>query len=422
MRYNSLDLLKIITQKIACMPALGKDLSKIRSHLGLSIQDVQHHTKIPVSTLRSIENGSIFAHPEENQTYIRSFARSYARALKIDDDVMIKALDQNEAGNYDHLLLEQYPELLPKQPGQDEEIDKFESESKSESENKKEEEEPDPTENELFDQQKSDDDESTEIERIEIVDDEEEVSDEEPESRKSTTASIAEESKPKSTETEKSVKSVDWADVGRKFNQEKKRTPVWIIGLIIILIVAAFLGYFLYENGFLSFQGLMPDQQEEVSPQSETSQSNLSLDLEDSLAASEVNNQPEIQTIQSTPSSELGEVLELTVYAAYDGLGPVRVWTDLKPRMDPYWLEQGTAMHFEFEDTIRVRGPYPDLLLLKDGHLVENAAQEFLQQDEDYLQITRDFFASDPKWATSIDYELPDGVQPPDSIANRPTF
>lgn len=404
------------------MPALGKDLSKIRSHLGLSIQDIQHYTKIPVSTLQSIENGSIFAHPEENQTYIRSFARSYARALKIDDDVMIKALDQNEAGNYNHLLLEQYPELQPDQLDEDEQKTEPESEEEPEKEETSE-----SVESGLFDQPKaeeiekeSEDDDSTEIERIELVTDKEESSDdEEPEIPKTATSPVAEESKPRTTETEKSVKSVDWADVGRKFNQEKKRTPVWIIGLIIILIVAAFMGYFLYENGFLGFQDLIPEQQEEVTPQSETSQSSLSLDLEDSLAASDAGNQPEMG---GQSASELGDVLELTVYAAYGDLGPVRVWTDLKPRMDPYWLEEGTAMHFEFEDTIRVRGPYPDLLLLKDGHLVENAAQEFLQQNEDYIQITRDFFASDSKWTTSIDYQLPEGVQPPDSIANRPTF
>lgn len=408
------------------MPALGKDLSKIRSHLGLSIQDIQHYTKIPVSTLRSIEDGSIFAHPEENQTYIRSFARSYARALKIDNDVMIKALDQNEAGSYDHLLLEQYPELYPVQP--DEHEQETESELKSETEPEKEEQH-ESAENGLFDQQESeeteknaDDDDETEIERIEIVSDDQEEktsNEEEPDTPKTTSPPVAEESKPRSTETERSVKSVDWADVGRKFNQEKKRTPVWIIGLIIILIITAFVGYFLYQNGFLDFQGLLPEQQEETIPQNETTQSNLSLDLEDSLAASEAGNQT---YIENQPTSELGEVIELTVYAAYGDLGPVRVWTDIKPRMDPYWLEEGTAMHFEFEDTIRVRGPYPDLLLLKDGHLVENAATEFLQQGEDYIQLTRDFFAGDSKWTTAIDYQLPEGVQPPDSIANRPTF
>ena len=217
---------------------------------------------------------------------------------------------------------------------------------------------------------------------------------------------------------------MDWADVGRKFNQEKKHTPIWVVGLIIILIIVVFVGYFLYQNGFLSVQNVMPEeQQEQITPASETSQSSLSLDLEDSLAASETADEyMEGTPSESEPDVQLGDVLELTVYAAYDDLGPVRVWSDLKPRMDPYWLEQGTAMQFEFEDTIRVRGTYSDLLLLKDGHLVENATQGFLQQEDDYIQLTREFFSSDPKWATSIDYELPEGVSPPDSIATRPTF
>jgi cytoskeletal protein RodZ len=400
------------------MPALGKDLSKIRSHLGLSIQDVQHYTKIPVATLKSIEDGTIFAHPEENQTYIRSFVRSYGRALKIDDDVMIKALDQNESGNYNHILLEDYPGLQPAQTAQEE---KLETQPKAEPD--LEDEQSEVPERQLFDEQEAEDDnDETEIQHIEIGDESSgDESEKEPEIAK--TVSPGEDTKPQTSNTERSVKSVNWADVGRKFNQEKKQTPVWIIGLIIILIIAVFVGYFLYQNGFLSIQGLMPEQQEEVAPENETAQSSLSLDLEDSLAASEAGN----QTVYETPSpvettTELGEVIELTVYAAYDALGPVRVWSDLKPRMDPYWLEQGTAMEFEFEDTIRVRGSYSDFLLFKDGHLVENAAQEFLQQEEDYIQLTRDFFTSDSKWATSIDYELPEGVQPPDSIANRPTF
>lgn len=404
------------------MPALGKDLSKIRSHLGLSIQDVQHYTKIPVTTLRSIEDGTIFGHPEENQTYIRSFVRSYGRALKIDDDVMIKALDQNERGNYSNLLLEEYPSLQSDQASQKEE----ETKTQPDPEPVSEEDHSKTPERQLFDKEEAEDDDETdetEFQHIEIGDEssEEEEPKEKPKNAK--TVSPGEDSKPQTSNTERSVKSVDWADVGRKFNQEKKQTPLWIIGLIIILIIAVFLGYFLYQNGFLNVEGLMPDKQEQVTPENETSQSNLSLDLEDSLSASNVGNETANETLPpAEPTVELGEVLELTVYAAYDGLGPVRVWSDLKPRMDPYWLEQGTAMEFEFQDTIRVRGSYSDLLLFKDGHLVESAAQEFLQQEEDYIQLTRDFFTSDPKWSTSIDFEVPEGVQPPDSIANRPTF
>lgn len=403
------------------MPAIGKDLSKIRSHLGLSIQDIQHETKIPVSTLRSIENGSIFDHPEENQTYIRSFVRSYGRALKIDDEVMINALDQHEIGNYNNLLLENYPELDPEiAAGPQPEEDK-----KSEQDSDIEESDDEPEE-QLIDIQgfeKDNDEEKTEIKQIEISD---EPVDDTPqkESKTDKKTSSTHSTKPKTNDTEKSVKSVDWADVGRKFNQEKKHTPIWIIGLIIILLIAAFVSYFLYQNGFLSFDRLMQnDQQEQVSSGSEMSQRNLSLDLSDSLLSSETGPTPQPETTnEQEMATELGDVLELTVYAAYDGLGPVRVWSDLKPRMDPYWLEQGTAMNFEFEDTIRVRGSYSDLLLLKDGHLVENATREFLSEEEDYIELTRDFFSSDPKWTTSIEYQLPEGVSPPDSIAIRPTF
>jgi hypothetical protein len=313
--------------------------------------------------------------------------------------------------------LENYPELDPERAaGPQPEDDK---ESENDSDKKESDDEP---EEQLIDIQgfeKDNDEEKTEIKQIEISDEPvDESSQKESSTDKKTPSTNS--AKPKINDTEKSVKSVDWADVGRKFNQEKKHTPIWVIGLIIILLIAAFVSYFLYQNGFLSFDRLMQnDQQEQVSTGSEMSQGDLSLDLSDSLASSEI--EPTAQP-ETTNEQELDEVLELTVYAAYDGLGPVRVWSDLKPRMDPYWLEQGTAMNFEFEDTIRVRGSYSDILLLKDGHLVENAAQEFLSEEEDYIELTRDFFSSDPKWSTSIEYQLPEGVSPPDSIAARPTF
>lgn len=377
------------------MPAIGKDLSKIRSHLGFSIQDIQHYTKIPVSTLKSIEDGSIFDHPEENQTYIRSFVRSYGRALKIDDDLMIKALDQNARGNYHQLLLQEYPELAPEKtpaPEQERKTSPDLSKKKPSSEKKPEQKEKKPAEK----------DQKKESLKSEVT----------------VASTPQEEAKTPAVDDGPSVKSVDWANVGRKISDEKKNTPVWIVALIIILMIVAFVGYFLYENGFFDLGNVMPQEQEQVTPDSETTQSSLSLDLDDSLTAEEENDSPAL------PSSavELDDVLQLTVYAAYDHLGPVRVWSDIKPRMDPYWLDQGTAMHFEFRDTIRVRGPYPNLLLFKDGRLLENVEQEFLQQEDDYLELTRDFFSTDTKWSTSVDYELPEDVPAPDSIATRPSF
>src|SRR5690625_2441245 len=90
------------------MPSLGKDLVKIRTHLGLTIQDIQYATKIPVHTLAKIEDDTIFDQSEEGTIYIRSFVRSYGRALNINESLMIEALDQYEAGTYQSLLIQNY--------------------------------------------------------------------------------------------------------------------------------------------------------------------------------------------------------------------------------------------------------------------------------------------------------------------------
>jgi hypothetical protein len=94
----------------------------------------------------------------------------------------------------------------------------------------------------------------------------------------------------------------------------------------------------------------------------------------------------------------------------------------MKPRMDPYWLEQGTAMRFEFQDTIRIRGPFERMLLFKDGHRIDNPDANYYSESNDYVEITRSLFTDDPKWASSIQLELPEGIPAPDSITNRPTF
>ncbi|NBB76447.1 MAG: hypothetical protein GVY02_03630, partial [Bacteroidetes bacterium] len=118
----------------------------------------------------------------------------------------------------------------------------------------------------------------------------------------------------------------------------------------------------------------------------------------------------------------LDDTLFVTVYAATERLDPVRVWSDMKPRMDPYWLERGTAMRFEFQDTIRIRGPYERMLVFKDGHRIDNPDANYYSEANDYVEITRSLFTDDPKWASPIQLELPEGIPAPDSITNRPTF
>lgn len=93
------------------MNIIGQELAVIRKHLGLSVGDIQHRTKLSKDIIESIENGLIFDRNAEKNVYLRTYIRSYARALKIDDTVVVKALDQLKAGNYNHLLLDFYPEL-----------------------------------------------------------------------------------------------------------------------------------------------------------------------------------------------------------------------------------------------------------------------------------------------------------------------
>jgi transcriptional regulator with XRE-family HTH domain len=387
------------------MPSIGKDLQKIRQHLGYSIEDIQHNTKIPVATLRQIESDEIFEGSEENLTYVRSFVRSYGRALKISDDLMIKALDQYETGNYNHLLLQQFPELSQTTafPGSDSSKTVREESTSDHTGSESPEDYHEEPEQESQSRAKSTEEESNkEADLFEDSEDqqEEEVQKGKEKSQDSTTP----------PEVEKSVSAVDWADVGRKFTAEKKRTPVWIIGLIILLLIAAVVGYFIYQRGLVDF-GLNSESENVPASTTQTEQNDLNLTLP-----------VETETPTSEETVSLDDTLFVTVYAANERLDPVRVWSDMKPRMDPYWLEQGTAMRFEFQDTIRIRGPFERMLLFKDGHRIDNPDANYYSESNDYVEITRSLFTDDPKWASSIQLELPEGIPAPDSITNRPTF
>lgn len=90
------------------MSSLSKDLISIRKHRKISINDVFEKSRIPVNTVESIENGSIFNEFAHNRTYLRGFLRTYARTLGIRDEDMSEALDHYEKGTYKGFLVEKY--------------------------------------------------------------------------------------------------------------------------------------------------------------------------------------------------------------------------------------------------------------------------------------------------------------------------
>lgn len=341
------------------MASVGKDLAAIRQHLGFTVDDIHAITKIPINTIHSIEKGSIFTSGEENSTYVRSFVRSYARAIKLNDELVVKALDQQNYGNYNHLLLNKYPELMPSGT---------------------------------------------------VLSAEDEVSiappASEPENENEAVTNIKDPATYTSTPEPPTVSTVNWADLGQRFYEMDNKPPVWIIGAAIIVIVAFASGYFIINSElFVSEE----DNGAIVSPPIDPLESPV-LDLDV--------NQPEPTQQQAT----LGGTLYLTLYAAYDKLDPVRVWSDLKPRIDPYWLDRGQAFNFEFRDTVRISGQYTRMLLFVNGNLIENPRQNHFNANAGAVEITRTFLESDPKWATEVPLELPPNAVPPDSVVNRPSF
>lgn len=345
------------------MPSVGKDLAAIRMHLGFSINDIQQSTRIPLDTLKSIESGAIFEYKDESKTYVRSFVRSYARAMKLDDEVVAKALDQQEYGNYNHLLLKSFPNIS------DEEIP------------------------------------STPPPKVETK---KEI---EPESVASTLNTKESSDDQGAAPKPPAVRSVNWAAMGQQFRPVKKQTPVWLIGTIIILIILLASAYGVYRMDLFSSQEIDIAPGQETSPQVQTDQtgSDLSLDLTEEPPA-------------SAEAAELDDLLFITVYAAFDKLEPVRVWSDEKPREDPYWMDQGVAYNFEFRDSLRIRGQYNRMLLFLNGHEVQDFRNNYFNSEENAVELTRTIFEDDPKWATPVQLELPGNAQPPDSIMNRPQF
>jgi hypothetical protein len=411
-----------INFKTASMSSIGNDLAKIRKHLGYSIEDIQQATKIPLTTLQSIEDNSIFESKDEIKTYVRSFTRSYGRALKLDDDLVVQALDQEEIGSYDHHLLQDFPELQPepkkpepssgqKKPdddtgepsgtGQPGGLPKsrftLDTDDKSEDESGDEDEKPD---------------DKPQAKPISAAQEKAKASPPSPSEPKEPASEAAKPDRVNPT-PEPSVRNVNWADMGHRFSAANDKSPAWIIGAGAVVIIVVLIAWFLFQNDFFMSDDVpVGDSRVPVPEETLTDQegADLALDVLDSPRGGE----PAPQGLQDT--------LHLTVYAATGILDPVRVWSDLKPRIDPYWMEQGIAFHFEFADTIRVRGQYSRMLLFLNGNRIDDFRSLHFNPDENAVELTRELFEDDPRWATPVPLELPPNVAEPDSVADRPSF
>lgn len=363
--------------------SLGKDLATIRKNQNLTQEDIQNAIKIPLDTIKSIESDSIFDDPNLNTTYVRSFVRSYAKVLKLNDADVVKALDDMEVGIYSGNLLAGSKEANQK-------INRGTFFEETEPKN-----EPD---------SKLDTSESQVLPETEA------------------------EKKPAPPEkiATPEVNSVNWADMGRKFTTAGKKPKVWLVISILIILGLIFGGGYVFwdqlSSLFAQNESNIPEEQTRNQQSGQETiipmpvDSSLNEDQQGNNSPSEAQNQA--PAAATNEQMTLGDTLTVAVYAAYGQLEPIRITSDFNWRTDPFWMEEGEAYNFDFRDTLLVRGQYSRLLLLFNGHVIENPRQNYFNTSFNSIMITRSIL-DDPRYLAPAPREFPLEIGAPDSTLYR---
>lgn len=362
------------------MSSIGRDIASIRKQLNYTIEDIQSITKIPLHVLEAIENDTIFTDLEENTTYIRSYIRSYARALKIDDETIIQALDQVEIGTYDGLLV------------------------------KEEQEEDDATRTRFQYDDDGEEEDDTEEQDLGTSEESEPPPTPPPTEKSGVSSSQPEEFTPPS------VQSVDWADMGKRFIPLKTKSRIWV-GLAILFIAIAVGLFFLFTGS--EDASVTAEENEENTEENASSPElvpdSLQVNLNDS--PTESDDSPEMSEGESLDA--LPDTLHLVIYAAFNRLEPVRINSDVIEQTTPYWIEEGDAMRFEFVDEMEISGQFSNMVLMLNGHVIEDFQEEFYDSDSQTLEINREFFEEDDHWLEPGDTLSDEDFPPPENILDR---
>jgi len=368
------------------MASLGNDLASIRKEKNLSLDDIHEATKIPKHIISAIEDDSIFSDYNENPTYIRSYVRGYAKALSIEERDIIYALNKQQKGSYAGSLGKN-DEVSPKKT--------FEYDEENEEEKN----------------------EGKQTENDEMVHDHSPAFT----SKKDDTSS--EDSKSHEHQSPE-VESVDWADMGRRFQPLNSTTPkIWVGVVVVVLIAAVGVAFHFYQSGSKNANNTSAtsNQTESSTVSSDSLQLNLTPPATgDSMQLSEIAG--DSTQNQSKALDALPDTLNLIVYAAYGKLEPVRVYTDIMKNINPYWIEQGSALRFPFVNEVHIRGQYSRMVLMLNGHLIQNFKEQFFNPETRLLEIHRSFFQEDPKWLQPAPDSLGIDAPPPSVIKKRPTF
>lgn len=340
------------------MPSLGNDLAIIRKDQGISLEEVHQSTKIPKHILTAIEDNSLFQDISGTTAYIRGYVRSYASMLAIDEREVIHALDQMEKGNYNGNLVGD--ELRPEEPDESEKTNSVKDES---------------------------DYTATNTPSKDIV-----------------------------LKRSDKVTSIDWVNMAERFSPFNKRRPKWksVFATLIIFGVATFLIYWFYFHP--QAENTQTPSQQETSMQATVPSGTL----QSSSPAIENNDSAKLTSSTrgqlEAPKDELSDTLSIVLYAAYGKLEPVRVFTDVTGDLNPYWIEEGEAIRFNFVNEFQFRNGINNIVLLMNGHPITNFKEQFFNPQTERIEINRSFFEDDPKWLQPSPDSLEIGAPRPSVI------
>ena len=335
------------------MSSLGNDLAQIREKRGLSIDDVKKSTRIPTHIIASIEDDSILEQLENNTTYTRSYIRSYAKAIGIKEERIVAALDKVEQGTYDGGIIQNEPDITANSKAKSKKKDEDNEDSKP-SEPKKE---PPQT------------------------------------SRPSRSTS----SSPVKPAPGPSPENLDWVSVGLRAKTSSSSSPIRT-GLLILLVAIALLagGFIIYSLYYAETE----DQTNQPSSEDIEQPTTPSDSLRQALISQRGANQPAATTGQYTGGQGLPDTLSLTIVAANGKLEPLRVYTDIMDQRNPYWVQQGDSIRFNFVNDLHVRAvnQYDRLQLLFNGHEIQNFYEQYFNEESGQVEISRAVIEDHPEW------------------------
>lgn len=352
------------------MASLSDDLSALRKKLDLTIRDVYDATRIPIDVIEEIESGFIFS-PEctRNKTYIRSFVRTYSKALKITDDEITQALDLHDRAAYDGFLSK---------------LKNVEVSSSSKTDNKE-----------------------TSIDKFQVpitsrvgVDYENEYSRPDPTRTHN-----------KSTPRPPEIGTVNWADMGNRFANLPKASIVPIVVFLIVIGISIG-GYFTYSYWQENAKSKPVVLERKVVDIPEIPQVETLIEEEITTPESE---KKDVEPVQI--KAVLPDTLEILIWAKNDKLEPVRVKTEDTGIQNPYWIENNQAMRVTFTKSLSLRGQYNRMALIFNGHEFIDF-NRFKSEDGQFV-IERSFF-NDSFWLTPVSMDSLE-VKPA-RIYDRPSF